>query len=460
MNELSTEEIVKYSESVPRYTSYPPANYFRDVDNSNGYIKAIQDSNQSGLQNLSFYFHIPFCPHRCLFCGCQTEIGARGDEIRRYFKALHQELDQILPYIDTSRPLTQVHFGGGTPNAVPAKELAQVLDRLKIFKWSSDAEIALEADPALINEKRLSQYREMGFTRISYGIQDTNEEILDIVERKPSQLPLKELIQLTRDLGFRGINIDLIYGLPEQTLAQFTKSVQEVVDARPDRVSCFGYAHIPWMRSQQQKLEPYRFPTPVERVDIFHQTIQTMTEGGYEFIGLDHFALPDDDLSIALSQGQLHRNFQGYCSRAKTGQVYGFGASAIGQLEGGFYQNLKNSLAYVEAIESGQLPLEKQLPLGLEERFYGDAIVSLMCNLKLDYQSLAQSYDMSIEEVKARFGFSQEKWDDWESEGFLIQGQDGIQATSKGRWVIRNLASSLDPLMVDRPQGPQFSQSL
>lgn len=460
MFELTHEEIVKYSESVPRYTSYPPANFFQETRDGEHYIQQIVQSNESGQENLSFYFHIPFCPHRCLFCGCQTEIGALGQEIRNYFRALHLEIDRILPLIDSSRVLTQVHFGGGTPNAVPAKEIAKVLDRLRVFQWSPQAEIALEADPSLVTKKQLEKYREMGFTRVSYGIQDTHAEILDIVERKPSQLPLKELIQETRDLGFRGINVDLIYGLPEQTLKQFRTTVNEVVEARPDRISCFGYAHIPWLRSQQHKLEPYRFPSPVERVEIFEQTIDLMENAGYEFIGLDHFALPGDELSKALHEGHLHRNFQGYCSRAQTGQVYAFGASAISQLENGFYQNLKDSSEYIKAIDSRTLAIDKCLNLGQDEKFYGDAITTLMCNLKLDFKELAQDHQMLLEEVQARFDFSRDQWAAWEVEGFLVVNELGLLVTQKGRAVIRNIAASLDPLMIGKAQGPQFSQSL
>ncbi|HOX52900.1 MAG TPA: oxygen-independent coproporphyrinogen III oxidase, partial [Fibrobacteria bacterium] len=337
---LTADFLRKYDVPGPRYTSYPPAPHFRTGWNQDELEALLIRSNGTRDRNLSFYVHIPFCPKQCLFCGCTTEIGKPGSAVLDYFQVLDRELDRILPLLDVSRPVSQIHFGGGTPNAAPVKLLDQTIRRLLAGrKLSPHAEIAIECDPSLLTLQKLADLREAGFNRISFGLQDFDLDVLSRVNRPFPRIPPAELIAQSHRLGFTGVNLDLIYGLPGQTRETFRKTVEQTLMASPDRVATFSYAHVPWAKDHQKSLESKGLPDAETKIGIAVDTFAGFVDGGYHPIGMDHYAKPDDDLSLAQANGELHRNFQGYCSRRTTGQVVGFGASAITQLHEGYIQN-------------------------------------------------------------------------------------------------------------------------
>ncbi len=447
---LDYQEILEYNVAAPRYTSYPPANLFVEEAEPARVIQALQASNHSETTNLSFYFHIPFCPKRCLFCGCQTEIGVGGREKQRYFRSLFSEMERVLPLLDSGRKVTQVHFGGGTPNAVPFKYLREILDRLRErFVFEDYAEIAIECDPALLSKGKVAELGEMGFNRISLGVQDLEEKVLQTVDRDPSRIPLKELVEYCREVGMKSVNLDLIYGLPYQNRESFQQTVQKVIDIHPDRVATFAYAHIPWVKGQQNQLPVDQMPNGLQRLVILEDTVDLFVAAGYEWIGMDHFALPNDNLAIAKKEGSLKRNFQGYCTQQHTGQVIAFGASAIGQLDGAFYQNVRTAKEYSDAMESKELPVYRFYPLNIAEKYIGDVIAQVLCNGRIDWD-LADQYEIAHDErLENRFAENIAKL---ESKGLVYTEGNSLRLTAKGLWVVRYVAMHLDPLF-EKPMG-------
>ncbi len=444
--------LLKYNTNAPRYTSYPPANLFHAARDKAQIERVWRKSNELGPRNVSFYFHVPFCARRCLFCGCTSELLPTVEFRNRYFRALFRELDEKLPWIDAKRPVTQVHFGGGTPTSVPYSFLESVLDRLRErFDFSPRAEIAIECNPASIGEARLKELARIGFNRVSYGIQDFDPQVLRNVGREPSLLPVKELLRISRDLNFTGINLDLIYGLPSQTENGFYRSVESAIEARPDRIALYSYAHVPWVKKAQRTLERFELPGPRQKLEFFLEARERFKAAGFRDVGMDHFVLPNDSLSLALAEGKLHRNFQGYCTRETTGEVYAFGSSAITQLDNAYSQNVHESVKYVELQEAGMLSEIRCEELSIEDRVIRDVIERLMCNRRL----------LVTDEEKRVVGPGWERLVALERDGLLVKKSDSeIETTELGTLVIRYLAMQLDPLMQETKREGVFSQTI
>ncbi len=444
--------LLKYNTNAPRYTSYPPANLFHAARDKAQIERVWRKSNELGPRNVSFYFHVPFCARRCLFCGCTSELLPTVEFRDRYFRALFREMDEKLPWIDAKRPVTQVHFGGGTPTSVPYSFLESVLDRLRErFDFSPRAEIAIECNPASIDEARLKELARIGFNRMSYGIQDFDPQVLRNVGREPSLLPVKELLRISRNLNFTGINLDLIYGLPSQTENGFYRSVESAIEARPDRIALYSYAHVPWVKKAQRTLERFELPGPRQKLEFFLEARERFKAAGFRDVGMDHFVLPNDSLSLALAEGKLHRNFQGYCTRETTGEVYAFGSSAITQLDNAYSQNVHESVKYVELQEAGLLSEIRCEELSIEERVIRDVIERLMCNRRL----------LVTDEEKRVVGPGWERLVALERDGLLVKKSDSeIETTELGTLVIRYLAMQLDPLMQETKRDGVFSQTI
>lgn len=445
------EALLRYDTNAPRYTSYPPANLFHKAESKKDIEAHWRASNARLPRNLSFYFHIPFCARRCLFCGCTSEVLAAPQVRDRYFEALFSEMDEKLPWIDASRPVTQVHFGGGTPTSVPFGYLEKLIGRLRErFTFAPHAEIAIECNPASITEERLRALAKIGFTRVSYGIQDFSPDVLKIIGREPSLLPVKDLLALSRDLHFSGINLDLIYGLPGQTEAHFSESIEKAIDAHPDRIALYSYAHLPALKANQRALDKYPRPDARHKLELFLDARRRFMQAGFTFVGMDHFVDPEDSLARALSDGKLHRNFQGYCTRETTGQVYAFGASAISQLDNAYTQNVHESLAYTDLQLLHKLTEIRCEPLTVETKILRDTIERLMCNRALRVSP----------EEKSVLGAGWERLCALEKDGLLTKVSDlEVRATELGSLVIRYLAMQLDPLMQNRTK-PMFSRTI
>lgn len=438
--------LLKYNTPGPRYTSYPPANFFHSGYTSADYRKSIVNSNTEKPENISIYIHIPFCKRLCHFCGCNTGIAKGKDHIDRYVRALLKEIRTVSQLIDKNRFVTQVHWGGGTPNSIPYEYIGQIMSELKsVFKFHPSAEIAMECSPAYLTPGNISSLAEMGFNRLSLGVQDFHREVLDAVNRLPSKMPIGELVALIREKSFKSVNLDLMYGLPKQTPKIFSDSIRQAIEISPDRLVTFSYAHVPWFNKSMMKLEEIGLPSTEEKFGLFGLAYTMLSSAGYIPIGLDHYAKPSDDLSIALKEGKLHRNFQGYCTRETTGQVYAFGSSGISQLWNAYSQNIKDYQQYIESIEQNDLAVERGYQLSRNDIICREVINSVMCNGYLDFEEMENRFDVSDDEFKAILKFSPEKFSEFVNDNLVTFDEKSIQVSRQGMLVVRNIAMALDP---------------
>lgn len=437
----------KYNIPVPRYTSYPPANHFQDRLQEPDYVKLLQDSNTGKPNHIAIYIHIPFCKKICFYCGCNA-CAMKGDKaVHNYILALKKEMAIVLQKIDKSRKVSQIHYGGGTPNAIDVKYLKEINELIfKDFEFIDDPEIAIECNPAYLDYKYIDKLIESGFNRFSLGVQDFNTKVLKTVNREPSVIPVKELVAYIKSKNKNiAVNLDFIYGLPEQNTENFLETIQQAIKIKPDRLVTFSYAHVPWMKKHQQILEKKGLPGAQLKMDMFLAAREILVNAGYVPIGLDHYVLPDDELSVALERSQLHRNFQGYCTRRTTGQVYAFGVSAISQLENAYIQNTKEVDPYIDFLAKKILPVEKGMILTNDQIIVREAITQLMCNQQLNLHKVADDLDIDLHELKSITGFDEEKLQEFIKDGLLTFHDEEINVTETGSLFIRNIAAIFDP---------------
>jgi oxygen-independent coproporphyrinogen-3 oxidase len=453
MNRTELADLTRTNEAAPRYTSYPPANFFAPLPSMQEVKEWWLATNQIGAQEVSIYIHIPFCPVRCLFCGCQTEIGVTKDAKAEYFKALTKEIDLFLPLIDPQRPVTQIHFGGGTPNAVPVAWLRELLDKISRHFSSvqnpqplANAEIAIECDPALFNNKTAEELVAAGFNRVSLGVQDFDPDVLKGVKRRIPLRGVGTVMQELRSAGITSINLDLITGLPGQSAEHWQKDLEQILELRPDRVAAFAYAHVPGFKPHQLELEQLVIPTPAERLQRGLDLYEVLTQAGYVAVGMDHFALPDDELGKAQLENRLSRNFQGYVVRHRAGQVYGFGASSISQWFHAYVQNIKDSQEYTLAILEDRLPWDRGMQLNSQQRWWKALIESVLCRQRVEWQRISEDTGLTAEEVAPWRQEAQNALDLCKDQMWWEPLEEGFELTERGHWMRRVLAARLDPL--------------
>ncbi|MBR5764110.1 MAG: oxygen-independent coproporphyrinogen III oxidase [Bacteroidaceae bacterium] len=428
--------IDKYNIPVPRYTSYPPANYFGTLGQTE-YIEAVKLSNTDENRNLSFYFHMPFCRHLCHYCACNSYAMGNSAKVNEYIDALHKEIDLLLPHIDKDRRISQIHYGGGTPTAMPAqilKELNQHL--LSHFGTIDKPEIAIECHPGYLTLNDWSSLVDAGFTRFSIGVQDFDEKVLKAVNRRPTLEPIEEIFALLHETE-ANINLDFLYGLPYQTVESFSSTIERAIALQPDRLVTFSYAHVPWLKKQQLILEKYGLPSVQTKETMFETSAQLLQKAGYVRVGMDHFVRPHDELYTALCQHRLHRNFQGYCTLRTTAQVYAFGVTGISQLSTAYAQNTKDIDEYISSVNDGILPIRKGYTLTAEQQLIRTAIDDLMCNYAVTLTP----------EQKAAVNFDTERLAEMQNDGIININENTIKMTEASSPLVRNVAALLDPLM-------------
>ena len=445
---MTDQLLEKYNVPVPRYTSYPPANYFSDAFNNKTYEEAIIASNNQQPGHISFYVHIPFCKHLCHYCRCNSFAMTNEKKVNEYLKAVHTEIDKVTALLDNSRMIAQIHYGGGSPTSIPVECLRELNEHMRErFQTIQDPEIAIECHPGYLDESYWEALTQAGFNRISLGVQDFDEKVLKTVNRRASLLPMETIFGILRNAGVR-INMDFIYGLPHQTVQSFSQTIRRAIQLQPDRLVTFSYAHVPWVNKSQLLLEKAGLPAGEEKSNMYDTARQLLKEAGYEAVGMDHFVRPDDELFTALQTKQLHRNFQGYCTRRTTGQVYAFGVTGISQLSTAYSQNIKDITAYIETINQGGFAVTKGYSLSYEEQLTREAIESLMCNGSLDWEELARQAGISSETYRAATAFNPERMNEFASDGLITWSEHNIQLTPKGAIFVRNVAASLDKLML------------
>ena len=446
---LSKKELLKKNiTNQPRYTSYPPATFFDSKFSNSDHERHIIQSNFETPENISIYIHIPFCPQICHFCGCTTESGYTKPFLERYVDAVIKEIDYVAKKIDKKRKVTQVHWGGGTPNAISYRFIERITNKLfDEFEFASVYEMAIECNPAHLEFKHIELLKKFGFNRISLGIQDFRNDVLEAINRKPSKHPIEEIISKIKSEGFTGTNIDLVYGLPLQTVSSFKNTVEKAIELKTERLVTFSYAHVPSVLPRQKILEKIGFPSSNDKASMYENSYKKFLNSGYISIGMDHYSLPEDEFAVALKNKNLHRNFQGYCTRETTGQVYAFGASAISQLNSAYSQNIKNAAQYIKAIETNNLAIFRGYSVTKEQKVIRDVINNLMCNYYVDFNDIANNNEVSINELYEMIDFSYENFDDFIEDGILEIENEKVNVFENGRLFTRNIAMKFDPLV-------------
>ncbi len=432
--------IRKYSMPGPRYTSYPPATQFNDSVPVQTLLDGIRANNVAG-GDLSLYFHLPFCQTLCWFCGCTTVITTQQGQSGTYISYLQKELDLMGRDLDPKRQVVQLHFGGGTPTFLLPSEIrtlgGMIRDR---FRLAPDIEAGVEVDPRRLTRDHLTALREAGFNRASMGVQDNNPEVQAAVHRIQPFEQTRTVVEWIREAGFQSVNIDLIYGLPHQTKDSFARTLDQVLELRPDRFAIFNYAHVPWIKPAQRILKDDVLPTAEMKLQILKMTIETLTGAGYDYVGMDHFALADDELAVAQRNKSLQRNFQGYSTRGGA-DIYAFGMSSISQADGIYWQNLKELPAYYGALDQGRLPIARGYVLTAEDVRRRQIIMRLMCDLALDFADMSKLLGVEFEDQYRR---ELDSLADMQADGLVERTATGLVVTDLGRLLIRNIAMRFD----------------
>ena len=438
----------KYNRPVPRYTSYPPANFFGDYAEAD-YLEMVDKSNTARQNQISFYVHIPFCRHLCHYCGCNSYPQAKPEVIRAYVDALHREIDLVASHIDRHRQISQIHYGGGSPTSLPVSMIRELNEHLlSVAPVIDRPEIAIECHPGYLKENDWLQLADCGFTRYSLGVQDFNDEVLKVVNRRPSLMPVPQIVNLLHSKGAT-VNLDFIYGLPLQTAISFMTTITQAAMVRPDRLVTFSYAHLPQIFPRQQILDRVGLPTDGEKSSMYEMASGILTAAGYQPVGLDHFVLPDDELSVALNQGQLHRNFQGYCTRRTTAQVYAFGVTGISQLDDAYAQNGRNISEYIDTVNQGHLYIRRGYVLSDQQKLVREVIETLMCNYSLCWSDVAARLGVSADALREACGYKESVFSEMQADGLLSFDDDHIRVDTSGRPYVRCVAAALDPLLVN-----------
>ncbi|MBT3914091.1 MAG: oxygen-independent coproporphyrinogen III oxidase [Verrucomicrobia bacterium] len=443
MNTLSVDLnlVRKYDIPGPRYTSYPPATRFSEEYDEERLHELIQTNKQS-QRDLSLYCHIPFCESLCWFCGCTTVITSRHQEGTSYLGYLDKEMALFCNGKAPHRKVVQMHLGGGTPTFLRPDEIKQLGSILhKHFGETPDCEAGVEVDPRRLTREHVTALWEAGFNRASMGVQDNNAKVQKAINRIQPMEITRNSVDWLREAGFESINIDLIYGLPHQTESSFEKTLEEIIELSPNRLAVFSYAHVPWIKPAQKILERDNLPTPETKLNLLKLIIEKLTSEGYVYVGMDHFARPDDELAVAQSQKTLQRNFQGY-STFGGADIHSFGMSSVSQIPDAYWQNIKELEAYYQAVDDGKMPIAKGCFVTNDEKKYRIVITRLMCDLSLDYDSLSNSLDINFRE---EFADTLEGLKDMEEDGLLNRNESRLTVTDTGRLFIRNIAMRFDP---------------
>jgi len=433
--------VQKYNVAGPRYTSYPPATKFTDALTWPELAEKIIENNKTE-RDLSLYFHIPFCETLCWFCGCTTVITLNHSQGQTYLNYLEKEVAQMATLINPRRKVVQLHFGGGSPTFLAPDEIRRLGGIIhKHFKFSPNIEAGVEIDPRRLTRDHVVALKEIGFNRASLGVQDFDPAVQEAVHRIQPREMTQQTIDWLREMDFASINLDLIYGLPHQTVESFNRTLDIVLAMQPDRLAVFSYAHVPWVKPAQKILEQKILPPPETKLQLLKNVIERLTENDrYTYIGMDHFARAKDELVLAQRNKTLQRNFQGYSTHANA-DIYAFGMSAISQIPDAYWQNEKDLLKYYAALDAGKVPLTRGYVVSDEDKIRRDTIMRVMCDLGLDYAAMSNRLGINFasyfeREIESLAGF--------EADGLVRRSESGLEVTDTGRLFIRNIAMCFD----------------
>lgn len=446
----------KFNVPGPRYTSYPPATHFSEEFKRADWETHIARNNETAERDLSLYYHLPFCESLCWFCGCTTVITTVQDKSRVYLDYLEKEMDLMGEKIHPDRQVAQLHLGGGTPTFLTAEEILRLGQMVKSrFNIRPDLEAGVEVDPRRLTEEKVQALAEVGFNRASMGVQDNNPKVQEAIHRIQPLEMTTQTVEWVRQYGFESVNIDLIYGLPYQTVESFEKTLDEVLELKPDRFAVFSYAHVPWIKPAQKILTDEILPTAEVKLELLKLTIEKLSANGYRYIGMDHFSREDDELTIAQQEHTLQRNFQGYSTKGGV-DIYSYGMSSISQAEDIYWQNKKELPDYYADLDAGRLPLSKAYILTKEDGIRRQTIMRLMCDLELDYAAMSDLLELDFEK---HFSSELASFDDLESDGVVERQSGKLVVTELGRLFIRIIAMRFDAYLIAGKKG-RFSQAI
>jgi oxygen-independent coproporphyrinogen-3 oxidase len=438
-----TDSLKTYmSRNVPRYTSYPTAPHFSKAIGPKEYAEWVSALNPNAA--VSLYLHVPFCRELCWYCGCNMKLAKRDAPVAEYAKTLIKEINLLSEHLPGRMDISHLHWGGGTPTALVPDDLARAMDTVRAnFHVSSDAELAIESDPRTLTDEMTRRIGELGFTRASFGVQEFDVKVQKAINRIQPPDMVRRSVDGLRSAGVSGINFDLIYGLPHQTVGTLLETIRLCVDMKPDRIALFGYAHVPWMAKKQRLIDETALPGVNERLSQSQAAAEALTDAGYIAIGLDHFALPSDSMAKAVKAGTLRRNFQGYTTdQAET--MLGVGSTSIGRTPSGYVQNLSETGAWARSVETGKLPVGKGVAFTKDDKLRGHVIERLMCCGEVDLDDAALCVGMS----KDWYGELVSDLIALEIDGVITRRDGRVSVTEKGAPVIRVVASVFDAYLV------------
>jgi oxygen-independent coproporphyrinogen-3 oxidase len=448
--------IEKYDYAGPRYTSYPTAPQFHEGFGEQQYRAVAEETNASG-RPLSLYFHIPFCDTVCFYCACNKVVTKDRDQASPYLQRLHREIAMQGELFDRSRRVDQLHWGGGTPTFIShdeMRELMRVTGEHFTLADDDSGEYSIEVDPREATKETIALLREIGFNRLSLGVQDFDPKVQKAVNRVQSEEQTMAVLEAARAEGFRSISIDLIYGLSFQTAASFEQTLERIIEVGPDRLSVFNYAHLPQLFMPQRRINEEDLPSPQEKLDILKMTIDRLTEAGYVFIGMDHFARPDDELARAQRDGTLYRNFQGYSTHSNC-DLLGLGVTSIGMVGATYSQNLRTPDEYYEQIDAGRLPIFRGIELNRDDEIRRDVITRLICHFVLDFAAVESRWGISFSDY---FSAELEGLQGMAADGLLELDESAIRVLPRGRLLIRNICMTFDSYLAAKKEQKNFSR--
>ena len=455
---FDSDLIGRYNLAGPRYTSYPTAVEFDDGFGEDNFRRLAEQSNRNGeAPPISLYFHLPFCDTVCYYCACSKVVTRDHGRAAPYLKDLGRELALKGALFDRARPVKQLHWGGGTPTFLSHGEMrALMAETARHFTLldGDEGEYSIEIDPRGVDAATIALLREIGFNRLSLGVQDFEPRVQKAVNRIQGEDETRAVIDAARAEGFRSVSIDLIYGLPHQDGASFERTLARIIDIDPDRLSVFNYAHLPHLFKPQRRIDEADLPSPAEKLEILQLIIQKLVAAGYVFIGMDHFAKPEDELALAQSQGTLHRNFQGYSTHGDCDLV-GLGITAISKVGDGYAQNLRTLDDYAVALDEGRIPVHRGIELDFEDRVRRAVITELICHFRLDFATLEHAHGIDFRDF---FGREMSRIEAMARDGLVDLTPDGITVRPAGRLLVRNICMTFDRYHRPAAAEPRFSK--
>jgi len=440
----------------PRYTSYPTADRFVEAFGCDDYIQALEQRRAGSMAlPLSLYVHIPFCESLCYYCACNKVITKHHSKSAEYLRYLSRELELQVEHFGRGYNVSQLHLGGGSPTFLSDVELSDLLDMIKRhFNLTPGGEFSIEVDPRTVTPERLQHLYQLGFNRLSFGVQDFDPTVQKAVHRVQPAEQVFALVQAARDIGFESINVDLIYGLPKQTPESFRHTLEQIQQLRPDRIALYAYAHLPTRFKPQRRILSAELPSPSEKLSMLANSLAMLGDAGYDYVGMDHFALPDDALAVAKRQGRLHRNFQGYSTQPDC-DLIALGVSAIGRIGATYSQNAKTLDEYYDALDQGRLPIVRGLALNRDDILRRSVIMAIMCQGELDFEAMG---DAHLVDFKSHFARELERLGEMVAMGLVRLSDSSLEVTEQGWYFVRAIAMTFDKYLQSDQDRARFSK--